>query len=187
LKVSSPLIVGIDPGISGAIAVIDGDSVTFYDTPAKRVMVGAKERSDYDLEEMSRTLDALTDRTVDAAAYFSTDRNGYPKELHIAIELVGSMPTDGHVGAFKFGKGYGAWLMGLVSRGLKYTQVSPLKWKRYFGLLGSDKRGSLEKARELYPQAADRLTRLKDNGRADALLIGRWMLEVKNTGGAPGA
>jgi crossover junction endodeoxyribonuclease RuvC len=170
----NPIVVGIDPGITGAIAIIDGDEVTLLDTPAKKVKVGAKERNTYDLEAMSETLDRV-------ASTYNYETIGRKREVHIAIEQVGSMPTDGHVGAFSFGKGYGAWLMGLVSRGLQYTEVSPQKWKRHFDLLGRDKRGSLEKAKELYPQAADRLTRLKDNGRADALLIGRWMLELKNT------
>ncbi|MDO8605136.1 MAG: hypothetical protein Q7R40_01240, partial [Phaeospirillum sp.] len=51
----------------------------------------------------------------------------------------------------------------------------PGVWKRTLGLLKADKAASRARAVELYPEVAGRLTRVKDHGRAEALLLAEWL------------
>lgn len=53
--------------------------------------------------------------------------------------------------------------------------VQPATWKRHLGLLKSEKGASREKALALYPALADRLKRVKDHNRAEAVLLAHWL------------
>ena len=62
--------------------------------------------------------------------------------------------------------------------------VSPQRWKKYYGLKKEPnetkteyKRKSVDKAKELFPIAAESLKYSKD-GRAEALLIANWLKET---------
>lgn len=57
-----------------------------------------------------------------------------------------------------------------------YLEVEAQTWKKDLGL-SKDKKESLDLARELFPHLVDELKRMKDNGRAEALLIGHWCLK----------
>lgn len=151
---------GIDPGVTGALALVgpEGDARLLVDVPSMTVKVGGRERNDYDIPAMLDTL-RLVNRGV---------------PIRVILEKVGVMPTDGKVGAFSFGKGYGAWQALLHAIGLPFTLVSPLVWKREFGLLGCNKDASRAYAIQLFPTLLDRLKRVKDHNRADALLLAEW-------------
>lgn len=58
--------------------------------------------------------------------------------------------------------------------GWRLAVVQPQTWKRHFGLLKTEKRASLEKARMLFPGAAADLKRVKDHNRGEALLIAHY-------------
>lgn len=134
-------IVGIDPGATGAIAMIQ-PMVEVWDMPA----------TPHDLATLMRTFDANTTRV-------------YVEEVH-------SMPGQGVASTFKFGKGYGEIIGVLATLGLGYRAISPAVWKRAMGLQRAEKVDSRRKAQELYPMAP--LARVKDHGRAEALLIAEW-------------
>ena len=55
-----------------------------------------------------------------------------------------------------------------------WLRAEPASWKRRFGLTGQDKDAARLLAIQRFPAAALQLQRKKDNGRADALLIGLW-------------
>ena len=134
-------IVGIDPGATGAIAMIQ-PMVEVWDMPA----------TPHDLATLMRTFDANTTRV-------------YVEEVH-------SMPGQGVASTFKFGKGYGEILGVLATLGLGYRAISPAVWKRAMGLVGKDKGESRRRAQALFPAAV--LDRVKDHGRAEALLLAEY-------------
>ena len=138
---SATTIIGIDPGATGAIAMIQ-PMVEVWDMPA----------TPHDLATLMRTFDANTTRV-------------YVEEVH-------SMPGQGVASTFKFGKGYGEIIGVLATLGLGYRAISPAGWKRAMGLQRAEKADSRRKAQELYPTAS--LARVKDHGRAEALLIAEW-------------
>lgn len=61
--------------------------------------------------------------------------------------------------------------------GLRFEKVQPQTWKRHYGLNGKDKADAREIATRLHPAAASELKRVKDHNRAEALLIARYGLE----------
>ena len=90
------------------------------------------------------------------------------------VETVHSMPRQGVASAFTFGATFGSILSIIQARQLPLHLISPSRWKRDLGLTGKDKKAALHKARLLFPAAE--LSRAKDHGRAEALLLGHWWL-----------
>lgn len=94
------------------------------------------------------------------------------QDVEVVVETVHSMPKQGVASSFKFGVAYG----GAVALADRITpdwhMVSPQMWKKALNL-DSDKAKSLLLARELWPTAP--LHRMKDNGRAEALLLAYWL------------
>jgi len=141
--------VGIDPGFSGAWGMIDHHG--------KYVSCG----------DMLHDEKLIKQRMVWAEMSQAIDR----QDREVALEVVHSMPKQGVASSFKFGMAFGVALS-LADRLLCPTHlVTPQIWKKSMGLT-ADKRTSLKMARELWPNAP--LTRQKDNGRAEALLIAEW-------------
>lgn len=149
------IIIGIDPGLSGGIAVLESTSfqlIKLVDMPT--VPDGKKRKvSGYELMKL-------------IGGY-----NRHDVEM-VYLEKVGAMPGQGVVSMFNFGRSYGA-VEGAVSvLGLPLMYVTPQRWKRAAGLIGADKDASRGKVLDLYPDAD--VHRKKDNGRADAVLIARY-------------
>ena len=93
----------------------------------------------------------------------------------IAMEKVHSMPGQGVSSMFTMGEGVGAWKMLLICSRLPHEFVTPQAWKKALGLPAKAEKGdSILKAVQLFPDAASFLARVKDDGRADALLIAEW-------------
>lgn len=153
------MIIGVDVGKSGALALLnnDGSIVEIHDMPVKEVMVGTKERSEVD--------------AVVLAEILFTWMRQFP-EVRAIIEHVSSMPSDGHVGAFRFGESYGILKGVFGAVGIPYDLIRPQAWKKEYGLLGSEKEMSRICVKMLYPEATE-FQRKKDDGRADAVLIAR--------------
>jgi hypothetical protein len=151
--------IGIDPGLDGAIAVICEGAITLLDTPT----VSNGKKRDMDLYAIVRLLRGLTN-CQDAMA---------------VIESVHSMPGQGVSSTFSFGKGFGMWLGILASLGVPHQSVAPQTWKKVMlADGGKEKDASRVKAMQCYPQIADQLSRKKDHGRADALLMAAWAQRV---------
>lgn len=90
----------------------------------------------------------------------------------IVSEQVGSMPKQGVTSTFNFGRSYGfAHGVILASTSAPLHFVTPAVWKGKMGLLNADKSASREKARNLMPALTAELTRVKDDGVAEAALI----------------
>ena len=147
------LTVGIDPGLTGAFAVLGagGALVTVADLPIMR----DRKLGWIDAEAFSSTLFGIA--------------NG--ERMQVTVERVHAMPRNGSQAAFSQGCTLGSVLAALQLVRARIELVQPAAWKKALGL-SSDKSASLDKARLLYPLAS--LDRKKDHNRAEALLIAHY-------------
>lgn len=148
------LIMGIDPGLSGAIAIYDPRArapVAIHDMPI--VARGANDRRHVDLYQLSALID------------------GYSADCALAIiEEVSAMPRDGVASAFRFGQATGI-ITGIVAANyIPHITVRPAVWKMAMGL-SHEKKLSLDMVRKLFPAFSHHFARKKDDGRAEALLL----------------
>lgn len=149
LRVRCNIVVGIDPGMSGAIAFLDsyGRFVAAHDLK-------------YISDGETSYVDGLWLTKLIMAG-----------SLEVFLERVAAMPKQGVASTFKFGSGFGSILGALSVTSCKVKLVTPFQWKRGMQL-SRDKNASLEMARQFYPEAP--LSLKKHEGRAEALLLARW-------------
>lgn len=152
------LTVGVDPGLSGAIAFLedDGQIAGVYDLPVVR-----------DAKLAWIHGGQLSSMIIDHKAF---------RRCTAMVERVNSMPQQGIASAFQFGVGFGSVLSVLQALGVAIEFVRPTEWKKSYGLGGDNKakHQALHKARLLYPDAE--LGLAKHDGRAEALLIARYAM-----------
>lgn len=150
------MILGIDPGKSGAIAAFnnDGRLIGIDDMPVAGGLISGA------------LLDELIHNRVDPLA----DTPGTA-----IIEQVHAMPGQGVSSSFGFGRSLGLVEGVLAAQGWTILWVTPAKWKRALGLT-ADKDQSRRRALELWPDHANLFARKKDDGRAEAALIAHWHL-----------
>jgi crossover junction endodeoxyribonuclease RuvC len=142
--------IGIDIGLSGAIAFLKGtEFINVYDMP---VMVNGK-HNQVNAAELAKIL-----KCVDISIAY--------------VERESAMPGQGVSGMFSFGMSYGIVQGVLAALGISMVLVSPVAWKKAAGLLHKDKDMARTVCQRIYPSAP--LGRKKDIGRADAILIGRF-------------
>ncbi len=152
------LFCGIDPGVSGAVGLVrdDGTFAAVHDMPTLTATTG---RRQVDFHQLAAIL-----------------REHGPE--FVLVERVGSRPGEGAVGAFAFGYTFGGILGTLAALAVSHDVVQPAVWKRRAGIPpGADKRASIATAMRVLPSAAPHLTRVKDDGRAEALLLARQAIE----------
>ena len=139
--------VGIDPGMTGALAILDGDNqlLAIYDLPFIGKRLNGSLLQTYLLEHHSQ-------------------------HRHAWVEESQSFPGQGVASAFNYGTGYGTILGVLAATQIPYRMVRPAIWKKAVQL-GRDKTDSRRRATELWPAHADQFQRVKDDGRAEAALI----------------
>jgi len=146
------MILGIDPGISGALAWLsdDGHLISTTDMPAIEVH-GKKKVSPQIL----------------------TSELAGRRPILAVIEDVGAMPGQGVTSMFNFG--YSAGILAGVCAGLGIPTVlyRPAVWKRAAGV-PADKGAARQMAQRLWPGCRD-FDRVKDDGRAEAALLARWV------------
>jgi crossover junction endodeoxyribonuclease RuvC len=141
------MIIGIDPGASGAMAVLDGDYPTILDVPK----VGNE---------------------VDEVEWAKSWSMHLPFATHIWVEQVGAMPGQGVTSMFNFGDRFGFVKALAYASGTPVSFVRPQKWKVGVGITaGAAKGASRLRASQLFPQHADLWKLVKHDGRAEALLI----------------
>lgn len=156
-------ILAIDPGSNGAVAVIEDTYSDVYSLPE-----GPKE-----IFKLFKTLVGGDD-------------------CQIVIEHVHAMKSQGTCSMFSFGKGYGIIQCCIAALDHTPTFISPQRWQRHYPTIleakanienknlrrKAGKTESLRLAREMFPDLADKLKRVKDDGRADALLIAKYFKDT---------
>lgn len=98
-----------------------------------------------------------------------------PRKLFCVIEQVAAMPGQGVSSMFSFGHSFGVAVGVAESLLVQTAYVAPRTWKKHLHLT-KEKAYSLTLARQFYPAARQHLTRKKDEGRAEAILLGRYAL-----------
>lgn len=158
------MILGIDPGATGALAWVsdDGDLIDIADMPM--IEVRGKRRV------CAQSLAALID---------PTRCNGRPVRMAV-VEAVGSMPKQGVSSTFAFGYGAGLIEGVLAACEVPVTFIRPATWKKR-AQVPADKGAARQMASRLWPGAAQRFARVKDDGRAEAALLASWFAKTGNT------
>jgi hypothetical protein len=146
-------ILGIDPGVSGAVSFYfpaEPSRVAVFDVP-----VAGGEISAPHLADLIR---------------------GYSPDVAI-LEAVSAMPGNGAVSMFNFGRSYGDVRGVIGALKIPLHLVRPQVWKKHFKL-DRDKDKSRLLATRLFPSCADHFKRKKDDGRAEAALIALYGAQV---------
>jgi crossover junction endodeoxyribonuclease RuvC len=142
------VVVGIDPGMQGAIAVFaQGRPTVISDMPT------------YDGRVDGLELCAILDAASPDVAYLE---NTHP------------MPRNGSIASFKLGLNTGIVIGVVQALTIPLVRIPASTWKNWNGLRGKPKEASLHLARELWPHLAGDLRRARDEGRAEAALIARY-------------
>lgn len=145
------ILIAVDPGVTGAIAVFDSDrrDIQLFDMPSAAAGIAAV---------LSEYRDVARDIGLRAVAI---------------LERQQAHEKTGRASAVKIGIGQGRLEGVLAAFGFRVELVTPAKWKRAMGL-DADKEKSRALAQQLFPLNAGDLLRKKDHNRAEALLIGEW-------------
>lgn len=157
------IVAGIDPGKTGALAILHPDNTAeFFDVPTIKLR--------------GKDVPAYTDwhSTWHGALCFAEPHT-------VMIEDVAARPGQGVTSMFKFGRTLGfahAIVLGIRPRPAVQF-VTPASWKGKLGLLNSGKGASREKAVTLYPSTERFLARVKDDGRAEALLLAHYARQLQ--------
>jgi len=159
------VVCGIDPGLSGAIALIaaegEPNAATVFDMPVFLLSRAGRNKREIDAYGLARLL-----------------AEHYPIG-HAFVEQVGARPGQGTSSMFAFGKAVGIVIGILAANGIPTTAVSPHEWKKTLRV-PADKDGARARASQLLPAAAHQWGRAKDSGRAEAALIALWGLRSLN-------
>ena len=149
--------IGVDCGQTGAIAAFDGTRIVgLIDMPTMTRLHGQGQQVDpY----------TLTTAILDLS-------NG--KNAQAIIEAVAARPGQGVSSMFRLGESVGVVLGVLGALQVPMRWVTPQRWKKAAGIVGKDKDAARSLAIQLHPEVADMLTRRKDCGRADSILIARF-------------
>lgn len=162
-------ILGIDPGLSGGWAMVNGTGalVGCGHFPTHTVKKNGKASTQLDGRELAQTI-ASTEAT------------------HAYIEAVSSRPRQ--AGQFQFGINTGLLHGILHASSIDFTLVAPASWKAQYGIKrGEDetKRDKKNEAREiaakLYPNQKEWFARVKDDGVAESVLIALYGLYLHST------
>ena len=148
-------IIGIDPGLSGAVAILDDLKIfNMFDMPI--MPEGKKNKNQLNSAELVNII----------KSNILTNEN-----TSVIVEQVSAMPGQGVTSMFNFGQTFGAIKGICASLNLPIFYVRPAKWKKHFDLINSSKDASRTKVIEMYPSISSRLSKKKDVNKADAILI----------------
>ena len=158
------IIFGVDPGVSGAICVLkEGKILEVYEMPS---MIDGKKNK----------------RQVNGAEV----TNIFLKELHnedkakVVVEHVTAMPGQGVTSMFNFGQSFGVLKGICAALKLPIYFVRPVKWKKHFNLIKTNKEASRTKVIEIFPYISSKISRKKDSNKADSILIAKYFEETQN-------
>lgn len=159
---SHPYVLGIDPGSSGAVAVLNprGNALEVVDVPTVLAYKSSKTRRMLDASGFAR----MVAKFVQSSS-----------PLIAVVEDVRAMPGQGVASMFSFGKSFGIALGVLAALQISTELVPPERWKKHFRL-GKDKEQARALATRLYPTVELELK--KHQNRAEALLIARFWMET---------
>jgi crossover junction endodeoxyribonuclease RuvC len=145
------IIIGIDPGKAGGIAVVSTEASTCIDMPL------------------------LASGEIDSLGIFRFLAKLNAGKSFCILEKAQAMPQQGAVGTFNYGTGFGKIQAVLEILQIPYEEIRPQKWKKEFSLLKTEKKDSVAMAQKLFP-SIEFITprgRLLD-GRAESCLMAEY-------------
>lgn len=156
-------ILGIDPGVNGACAVVSesGQYIGAFDMPTVLANKSSN-RQMVDAYTLATTLRLLL-----------ADSEG---ELVAVMENVNAMPDQGVSSVFAFGKSCGLVQGVVAALGISLELCAAARWKKHFGL-ERDKEQARELAIRLFPQGS--FPRKKDHNKCEALLLAKWYATIQ--------
>ena len=156
-------IIGIDPGLSGAIAILENNKVlSIFDIPV--MSEGKKNKRQLNSAQLVKLI---------------KDNISKNEEVSVVVEQVNAMPGQGVTSMFNFGQTFGAIKGVCAALDLPIFFVRPSKWKKYFELINASKDSSRTKVIEMYPSLSNQLSKKKDVNKSDAILIARFYNETR--------
>ena len=157
------IIFGIDPGVSWAISVMENKKVIeIFDMPT--MIDGKKNKKQVNGSQVANIIkEKLNDK----------------KEIIVVVEHVNAMPGQGVTSMFNFGQSFGVIKGICAALKLPIYFVRPMKWKKHFNLIKTNKDASRTKVIEVYPNISSKLSRKKDSNKADAILIARYFNDTQ--------
>ncbi len=147
-------VLGIDPGLSGALAMWDGHALTTLEIPTAKSTGRGREVLWGDLNRQW------------AETFFWAE--------HVFLERVMSRPGEGISSAFKFGLVFGGLRGMIATKLLPLTLVTPAVWMKAMSVGRGSKEASIIRATELFPENAKEFRGPKGgkkDGVAEAALI----------------
>ena len=157
------IIIGIDPGVSGGISILEDKKVIeVFDMPT---MIDGKKNK--------RQVNGSQVTNIIKENLFKN------KETIVGVEHVNAMPGQGVTSMFNFGQSFGVIKGVCAALSLPIYFVRPTKWKKHFNLIKTNKEASRTKVIEVYPEISGKLSRKKDSNKADAILIARYFNDTQ--------
>ena len=158
------IIFGIDPGVSGAICVLKkGRILEVYEMPT--MIDGKKNKRQVNGAEVTNI--------------FLKNLNNEDK-AKVVVEHVTAMPGQGVTSMFNFGQSFGVVKGICAALKLPIYFVRPVKWKKHFNLINTNKDASRTKVIEIFPYISSKISRKKDSNKADSILIAKYFEETQN-------
>ena len=155
-------IIGIDPGLSGGIAILDDLKIfDMFDMPI--MSEGKKNKNQLNSAQLVNII----------------KKHIVLGKTFVIVEQVSAMPGQGVTSMFNFGQTFGSIKGICAALNLPIFYVRPSKWKKHFELINSSKDASRTKVIEMYPSISSRLSKKKDVNKADAILIARYFRECR--------
>ena len=156
-------IIGIDPGLSGAIAILENKNVLkLFDMPV--MAEGKKNKKQLNSAQLVNIIKKNINKSDDIA---------------VVVEQVNAMPGQGVTSMFNFGQTFGAIKGVCAALNLPIFFIRPSKWKKHFELINSSKDSSRTKVIEMYPSLSNQLSKKKDVNKSDAILIARYYNDTR--------
>lgn len=151
---------GIDPGLTGALALTTDDDrlVELWDMPVTPKLSGKGNQVNANL---------LVSIFMQAKAL--ADNAG--QDIIVYLEQVNAMPGQGVTSMFGFGRSVGVIEGVAAAMALPVHMVTPQAWKKRAGLMKKPKEAALTLCLSTWPDFTQYFSRKRDVGRADAALI----------------
>lgn len=154
-------VLGIDPGLNGALAMWDGKELTLLEIPTAKSTGRGNE-----------VIWPLLNEQWDAAFFWAD---------HVFMERVGARPGQGVSSMFKFGLVFGGLHGMIAAKLLPLTLVTPVAWMAEMQVGRGSKEASVIRATQLFPTYASRFRGPKGgrkDGVAEAALIAKYGFDI---------
>jgi hypothetical protein len=174
------LVLGVDPGINGGLAIVSGnrgerarliraiDAPTTGEGPKRRISSAV-----LDFIRSEKIDHAFIERAQAMPTSVRTGRAGLPDEIR---------QGQGASSAFNYGRAVGALEMAIAGCLVPLTVIESTAWKKAHALIKRDKEDSRQRALQLFPEGAAAFARKLDHNRAESSLIAWYGLMLIHSG-----